>query len=137
MIDIYILNLEQVSSDFEEFTEKVVPGAVRKEHMRIAMKVLQGCVMGTPVDKGTARGGWDVVARASSSLTGRDDKVGAATVADGNAKIMSILSERMSEYTVIYIQNNVHYIGILENTHHSPQNSGWVKATIAAVEAGL
>lgn len=137
MMDIYILNLEQVDHQFEEFTEKVVPGAVREQHMKIAMKVLQGCVMGTPVDKGTARGGWDVSERGNSELTGRQDKVGATTVQEGNAKIMAILSGRLSEYTVIYIQNNVHYIGILENTHHSPQNSGWVKATIAAVEAGL
>lgn len=135
---IFILNLRQVEKGLDDFSEKQVPGAVKSEHKRIAMAILQGCVMGTPVDTGTARGGWDVVERPSSRLPSRGpDKAGAATVADGRRVIINILDGRKTDYSVLYVQNNVHYIGVLENTPHSAQNTGWVKATIAAVQAGL
>jgi hypothetical protein len=131
----YILNLSQVERGLDDFGTRRVPGVVRDVHRRIALAILQGCVMGTPVDKGTARGGWDVVARASSVLTGRDDRDGSVTVSIGRAKIDAILGARSSEFTILYVQNNVHYIGILENTPHSAQNTGWVKATVRAAQA--
>ena len=135
MIDVYVINLNSVEAGIDQFTRKRVPGAVRDTHKRLANAILQGVVMGTPVDTGNARGGWDVVPRASSALTGRLDTGGDITVSVGRAKIDSILGSRLTEFTILYIQNNVHYIGVLENTSHSPQNTGWVKATIASAQA--
>lgn len=134
----YVLNLEAFTEGVDRFTKHKVPEIVKREHKQIAQAILQGCVMGTPVDTGNARGGWDVVPRASAALSGRGpDKSGAETVGEGTHRIQSILGSRLTAYTVLYIQNNVHYIGVLENTPHSPQNTGWVKATIASVQAGL
>lgn len=132
---IYIVNLEQVERGLDDFGEKRVPGAVRDVHRKLALAILTGCVMGTPVDKGRARGGWDVVERPSSLLTERLDKDGGITVSIGRAKVESILGGRKGEFTILYVQNNVHYIGILENTPHSAQNTGWVKATVQAAQA--
>jgi hypothetical protein len=136
MIDIRVYNLELFERGVDDWAEKRVPGAVRDAHKRIALKVLQGCIMGTPVDTGTARGGWDVVERASSALTGRKDPTGMSTFGEGSAKIVGYLNARISEFTIIYVQNNVHYIGVLERGH-SPQNRYWVAATVTAVQAGL
>jgi hypothetical protein len=102
-----------------------------------ALVVDQSVVLGTPVDTGRARSNWrvsvgapvaDVIEPyAPGKHLGRGEGANAqAAIQQGQAVIGSARSGKP-----IYITNNVHYIGKLEEGH-SPQNKEFVKRAVAA-----
>lgn len=75
---------------------------------RTSLKVLNGVVLGTPVDKGEARGGWQV-SMSVPTLTRSEsiDRSGGLTISKG---LSVIGSAKTIKYPTIYIVNNVKHI---------------------------
>lgn len=78
----------------------------------VALRALNGVVLGTRVDTGRARGNWQV--QLGSPPEGHDetlmDKVGSATIGRGARVISTAQGDR-----VVWLHNGVPYIGILED----------------------
>lgn len=82
---------------------------------RTSLKVLNGVVLGTPVDKGEARGGWQV-SMSVPTLTRSEsiDRSGGLTISKG---LSVIGSAKTIKYPTIYIVNNVkHIVSLNEGT---------------------
>lgn len=65
-------------------------------------------ILGTPVDKGTARGGWMASVGSPSGGSGSSDKSGSGTMSRAN----SVTSKAIGK--IYYLTNNVVYIRKLE-----------------------
>jgi hypothetical protein len=107
-------------------------GEVTKIIRKVALSVDQAVVLATPVDKGRARGNW-IVSRGSpeKSETGKLDKSGAGALSQGRSVIGGA---QFGE--IIWISNNVPYIGRLNEGSSKQAPSGFVeKAIQAGVEA--
>ena len=122
MIDVTELNKAIV--DFQKEVEIDVTTIQRK----IAMDLLRGVVMKTPVDTGRARGNWQVTTGTTAPTSelgqskgagGSKDKGGGHTVSKGQKKI-----DLCKPYGVIYLTNNVPYIGVLEFGGFVPKDPG-------------
>lgn len=128
-----------MSSNFGQFrldlreAMKVVPEQVISPFVRkVALQVLSGTVLATPVDTGRARGGWQVdINRTNETDTGKIDKSGFSTTAVGDVRI--------SAYRVgdtINIFNNVKYIGVLERGRHIDEK-GVTRGSLQATQGML
>lgn len=122
MIDVTELNAAIVN--FQEEVEIDVTTIQRK----IALDLLRGCVMKTPVDTGRARGNWQITISGapptaelgqSASAGGSKDKGGGHTVSKGGKKINAA-----KPYGIIWLTNNVPYIGVLEFGGFVPGDPG-------------
>lgn len=77
----------------------------------VAMKALEDLVMGTRVDEGRARGGWDVtLVTPTDTDPERLDPHGSEAIAEGMRAIAAHTGGQ-----VIWIANAVQYIGFLED----------------------
>lgn len=92
----------------------------------LCLDLLKGCVLGTPVDTGRARGNWQAsVNNSIDSATNDTDKIGLTTITAAK----NAVSEAPGE--VFYITNNLPYIYRLEFEGWSKQApSGWVRTAI-------
>tara|TARA_R100000152_G_C6759123_1_gene183033 strand:- start:134 stop:598 length:465 start_codon:yes stop_codon:yes gene_type:complete len=114
MIDVSDLNAAIV--DFQKEVEIDVTTIQRK----IAMDLLRGVVMKTPVDTGRARGNWQITIGApASNELGSKDKTGSGTVSKGQKRVNSA-----KPYGIIWLTNNVPYIGVLEFGGFVPKDPG-------------
>ena len=86
---------------------------------KIIFDALRGFVLGTRVDTGRARGGWQVSRNTAVRSSDRLDKTGTAVLNQG----LSQLAGMDISQDTIFIQNNVVYIGILENLDHMVENT--------------
>jgi len=117
-----IPNLNAVNSRLREIGRDLAPDMVSKLHRKIMFDVLGGVVKRTPVDSGRARGGWQV-SIGTPAVTQTQPEVGnvgdaaGRTVTVGSAKISGI-----KPFTVSYINNNVSYIGVLDQGGYLPRN---------------
>jgi len=105
-----IKGFRRFNQQVKKFTKTLLPEKLVLFQKKIALDVLRGVVLKTPVDTGTARGGWQVTldtgpARAAE----RKDKYGSLTVNDGMGVIDAV---RFGQ--AIFITNNVSYIKYLE-----------------------
>lgn len=88
---------------------------VSKVARRTSLKVLNGVILGTPVDTGEARGGWQV-SIATPILTESEaiDRAGGATISKG---VSTIEAAKTIKYPTIWIVNNVaHIVPLNEGT---------------------
>jgi hypothetical protein len=125
-----IQNLSQFQNELEnalsQLSEDQIPVAVKK----IVLDALRGFVLGTRVDTGRARGGWQIsLNRPQNARGNRLDKTGTSTINSGLGKLSSLSAD-----DVVYIQNQVVYIGILENLDHMVENT--LNRLIARLKAG-
>lgn len=113
-----------------------VEKAAQDAQRRVALAIDQAVVLGTPVDTGRARSNW----RVSINQPVPEEippyvpgsKLGLGETANASAAIeqgLTVLASHRGAGGAIWISNNVHYIGMLENGH-SPQNRGFVKAAV-------
>jgi hypothetical protein len=101
---------------------------------KIALDLLSSVVagipygVGTPVDTGRARGGWQVgVDNDPLGDTGRLDPSGRETIAAANNELGLVNAE-----SVVYISNNVEYIGELEKGHSQQAPYGMLGVAVGA-----
>lgn len=100
--------------------QKQIPDRFTTYHRDLGMKALISLTELTPVDKGRARGAWDVgLGQRPSTERKAPSKSGNRTISDGGGKIL-----RMRPFSVLYITNNVPYIEVLENGGFIPKNPG-------------
>lgn len=118
-----------------------VEGIVRMAVQKIAMQVLRGVVMKTPVDTGRARSNWHVSLSApdlsereayapGSGLGLGEGGNAAATITAGSATI-----ETAPAYGMIYLSNGLPYIMRLETGWSQQAPAGMVKMTLDEVTA--
>lgn len=103
-----------------------------KHRRRIAMEVLQGVVMMSPVDTGRFRANnmvtVDAVGTSYSDVT---DKSGGPTIQKGGAVIGTV----ESPFGTITIQNNLSYAEALENGHSGQAPAGIYGVTFESIKA--
>lgn len=106
---------------------------VGKIHRAVLLEGLKGVVRMTPVDKGRARGNWQVThgAPATGELE-TEDKRGGLTIARGSAAAMEA-----KPYSVSHIANNVPYIERLEDGYSAQAPAGMLNVTFLRLQAWL
>jgi len=96
---------------------------------KVALDILSGVVLGTPVDTGRARGGWMVeLGGAEPSGDGSPDKGGGGAISAGASKIAAA-----KPFEQISIANNVPYIGRLNDGHSKQAPKEFIQKAIDRV----
>ncbi len=101
-----------------------------KFHRRIVLDLLQQVVLGTPVDTGRARGGWQATIAtpaADDSFLIVEDKTGTVSINLGISAMRTL-----APFQIVWLTNHVPYIRRLE-AGHSPQAKGWVRQALLDV----
>jgi len=120
------------NQELTDWANKAVPEHVLRVSKWLAMEALTRIVARTPVDTGRARGGWFVtLSTTSDAPTGAVDPTGGGAINAGASKIGAA-----KPFQVIWIQNNVEYIRILEEGGFVPTDPGPSKSGGSASKAG-
>ncbi len=110
-------------------TDQNLAQVVQEVQQKIALDLLTGIVLGTPVDEGRAAGNWQVTIGAPAPGT-LDvlDPTKTSTIASGSGVILTSLA-----FTTIYIVNNLPYIQPLERGHSGQAPQGMVQINVDRV----
>lgn len=135
-------NVKQFNKEILTFARSLTPNQLRLFYSKLALDMLRGVVMRTPVDTGRARGNWQVSLDqpVDGELEGVDQS-GSRTIENGakviqgagqqrNAAGQFLSSVDPSAFRVIWISNNVAYIQLLESGSSKQAPSGMVRRTI-------
>ena len=98
---------------------------------KVALDLLRGVVLDTPVDTGRARANWQVsLGRPAvgeiEHASGNEQVAAEAAIAPGTPTIMAAQGD-----VSIYLTNNVPYILVLEDGHSGQAPEGMVRKNIA------
>lgn len=93
-------------------------------HRKIALQVLSGVVLKTPVDTGRARGNWQTTINQAPD----SELLSANPIGDGVAALADL-----PPFVAIYISNNVPYINRLEDGYSRQAPAGMVAVTLQEV----
>ena len=116
---VQIQNLAAFNTALDQALMTLSEDDAKKVVKKVIFDALRGFVLGTRVDTGRARGGWQVSRNSPVRSSQRFDKTGTAVL---NQALSQLVGMDISKDT-IYIQNNVAYIGILENMDHMVENT--------------
>jgi hypothetical protein len=123
--------LDAAIADFNakvrNFARKVVPEQTLTFYTRLGLEVLRNVVFLTPVDTGRARGNWQLTI-GSPAIGQRDDFKSRDVVSEGAAVLGN-----MKGLEVVWISNNVPYIGLLERGSSRQAPAGMVAVTLATI----
>ncbi|MBP8005312.1 MAG: hypothetical protein KAZ18_00170 [Acinetobacter sp.] len=112
------------------FTVKVKQDA-EKLISNIGMDLIQGVIIGTPVDEGVARGNWIASDEPDKTFDkNRKDPTGQGTI----NKAFVFFSQKAKLGSLIYLQNNLPYIEKLENGSSDQAPKGMVSTTMNAIK---
>lgn len=119
-------NIDSFVAGVMEWTDEGTKKAISKKQRAITLGMLRDVAIETPVDKGRARGNWQV---------GRD-RVPTAEVddVDKSARAAGVVSREASEvarikpFSISFVANNVPYIGALNDGHSKQAPAGFVDA---------
>ena len=106
---------------------------ISKETRKTGLQILRGVTLKTPVDKGRARGNWQLDSKNISAQLEVLDKSGGRTIGNAASKLNSL---KQVKYPTIYIVNNLPYIEKLERGSSTQAPSGMVDTTIKQVLNG-
>lgn len=102
--------VRQLADETPKVKAELVKG-IRK----IALDMLTGCVLGTRVDTGRARGGWQLGVNHSpegeTGILGTEGQVAGVVISNGEAKLKTAPADLGDSY---YVSNNVEYISHLD-----------------------
>ncbi len=125
------MTLRNFTLAIDRFVDRTIPEKHLQLQRAVALQILSGVVMKTPVDTGRARGNWQVTIGApATSARLVADKAGAATISEGLGQLSGA-----QPFGVIHVGNNVAYIGKLEEGHSKQAPAGMLAITLAEVEA--
>lgn len=115
---------DRVIEDLEDHADRLVRAFTLEATSRVVLK--------TPVDKGRARGNWNVGrgkpdARADES---RLDKNGGATIQRAKAQL-----PRLGAGDTVYVTNSLPYVPSLEDGHSGQAPKGMVKVTVQELKS--
>lgn len=122
-------NIHEFDAGMKREIEEL-PERVAKAHRALTLAALRGVVLMTPVDRGRARGGWQITHHEPAADSPvRLDKSGQATISAEAPK-----AEAAEAFTITYLTNNVVYIVPLENGHSDQAPHGMAAVTVARLE---
>lgn len=115
-----------------QFFARAAPDQVSLVTRGLALRALTGVVMRTPVDTGRARGAWMTSLRAPrGGESGILDRGGGVAVSTGAATIA-----QHTGYVQIVLENNVPYIGRLEDGYSKQAPNGMTALTLSELGLG-
>ena len=119
----------------KKFSRTMVPEMAELATKKVALDVLRGAVLNTPVDTGRARGNWQVsINTPATTSSGSADKSGTNSLSQGASKINSLPAPTG---TTIWITNNVPYIERLENGWSPQKSDGILTPALHEVRTGI
>lgn len=123
-----------VNRHVKNFTQKQLVLAIKK----LAMDILRGVVMRTPVDEGTARNNWHVKIGSVGNEYDLELKGGSdSRIESREGPVIENINRLMDFKKTIYIYNNIPYIVYLEDGHSGQAPNGMVKVTLAEVASSF
>lgn len=126
------LSAKQFNKALSDWSLTAIDDHVEKITQWLAFEALRLIVKRTPADTGRARGGWHITLGSPSSASPiAIDTNGVSTVNAGHATIL-----QSRPFQVIWINNNVEYIRILEEGGFVPTDPGPSKTGGSASKAG-
>lgn len=126
-------NLAEFNGQIEAFMSEQEEN-LRQFVVKIGFEALKRVVQKTPVDTGRARGNWQVsVGQPIETVRDERDKRGGRTISEG----FDVMDAQAQPYGVVYISNNVDYIGPLEDGSSKQAPEGMVAVTVAEIEAAF
>lgn len=141
-----IQNLEAFNRALMDFVEKQVPEALSVFVRALALRILRGVVLRTPVDTGRARGNWQLSIEATddSVIEGwpkstKKETSDPPTIGDGSGVSTDTISKGVEVlatvgfYHTVIVFNNVPYIWRLENGYSKQAASGMVAITLEEI----
>ncbi len=114
------LNLDQFTGRVKTFAERAPAEVVTKAMRLIALEALRRIVLKTPVDTGRARGNWQISIGGLSRNQLTTESKGAGNVIEREAKKFAGLEP----FDVVYIENSLPYIEVLEFGGFEPPDPG-------------
>jgi len=120
-------------SDYGADIRRFMAGASREQASvatrAVSLRVLSGVVLRTPVDTGRARANWQAsVGQGGRGEVDAEDKGGGATIERGAAAI-----GQQRGFEQVVLENNLPYIGKLEDGSSRQAPDGMVANTLAAL----
>jgi len=104
-------------------------------HKKIALELLRRCVEKTPVDTGRAKGGWQLtLGSPTDGQTGRSDETARGEADSGTVSAALAALAGLKAFEVVWLSNNVEYIGELENGTSQQAPEGMLALSIEEVE---
>lgn len=126
------MTTRQFNKALADWSLKVVPSRVHQITKWLAFEALKRIVKRTPADTGRARGGWFVtVGSPADKPAATKDTEGGSTLTSGRTVIKT-----SRPYQVIWLNNNVDYIRILEEGGFVPTDPGPSKTGGSSSKAG-
>lgn len=111
-------NLQAFTIDLEHIAQKMPEDVVLRAHRALTLEALKRVVLRTPVDRGQARGNWQVTSDApAGGVLNRPDPSGAQALQEGQNAVARLLP-----FTVSFLTNNLDYILTLENGGFVPKD---------------
>lgn len=102
---------------------------ITKFQRALTIEALSRVVLMTPVDTGRARGGWQIsVSTIDVSSPNRLDQSGQKVIEDESKKVGDL-----KPFKVVFLQNNVAYIGFLERGSSQQAPKGMLGVTVRAL----
>ena len=106
----------------------------------ITLGLYRDVIIGTPVDTGRARANWQLaIGSAPTSVLSKNDKGRSKSDSGASGSEVRKANQKMGvrkSGRSVFIENNLGYIGALEEGH-SKQNSGWVENAMRRAEARI
>ena len=117
-------SLKNFNNAISKFSRKLISEDLVTFHKTIALLVLRGVVLKTPVDTGRARGNWQVTInnQAEGEVDPRD------SISAGQQQLASI-----KPFDVVWISNNVPYIEFLEEGSSTQAPEGMLALTLEEI----
>lgn len=127
----------ELRATFRELAEEQVYDTMRLLSLDLFRELVQGSreegggsLQGTPVDKGRARGNWQIgIGAVPSGLIAIEDRDGAATITRESAKVLAD-ALRENPFQTLWITNNVPYIDRLEDGWSKQAPDGWIRLAV-------
>lgn len=124
-----VKNLAEFNRELEKFSKDLVPKALSQFQRKIVLDIAVGAILLTPVDKGRARGGWQTtVGTITDADNGRVDKTGNASIQEAQRAVADL-----KPFQVVFLQNNVEYVGFLEDGTDRMAPVGMLRRTILRI----
>lgn len=118
----------------DDFVEKDIPEQMSLLMRTICEQIAVGVVLKTPVDTGRARGNWFATVNSMSlAITAETDQSGGETISAMRSVITT--GVEANPFCAIVIQNNLPYIGRLEEGSSTQAPGGMLGVTMAEVES--
>ena len=137
----YLEDVDKFNREILAYSRELLPRQVVALQKNMALRVLRGVVMKTPVDTGRARGNWQVnigsvpeveVESEEKGPRGKAPQGASGGVFDaGQAVIKSLPSKR--PFHIVWITNNVPYILRLEEGYSDQAPQGMLGLTLVEV----